>query len=287
MVNYKCFRCGYECNQKGMLLNHLSRKKPCKAILNKVDNLEILKQNKIDEYNKIKFNIQNIYKNEEKYIQNIYKKSKKYTKNIQNNVCQYCGKVLSNYYSKWRHEKICKKRENKDESVFKTVNNTTNNTTNNTNTNTNCHNKTINIQVNNFDRENLEYISGRQALKVAKNFKGLISNFIDLVHFNKNHPENHTIRIKDIKSGLAEIREKNKWSYISMSDFLDEMRLSLYDKLETLKDNICEEDLDLYDNYLEKVDEILEDMKKVKVINKKIKVASINGSNKIHKKEDL
>lgn len=101
------------------------------------------------------------------------------------------------------------------------------------------------------------------------------------------HPENHNIRIKDMKNGMAEIREKDRWNYISMNDFLDEMRLSLYDKLETLKDNICEEELDLYDEHLDRVNEILEDMKKIKVINSKIKIASINGTNRIFKKEDL
>ena len=303
MVNYKCFRCGYECNQKGTLLNHLVRKKRCKSILKEIDNYEILRLNKIEEYNKDKYKV--IQKSLKSNSKNDLKSSESHLKEYK---CRYCDKIYKYKQGRWKHEQKCKEKENKIETekkleeleeqnkelLNKLVNLDNKLSKSNKSVNksiikgdANTNNGTINIQVNNFDRENLDYISGRQALKFAKNFKGLIGNFIDLVHFNKKHPENHTIRIKDMKNGMAEIRDKNSWSYISMSDFLDEMRLSLYDKLETLKDNICEDDLEIYDDYLDRVNELLEDMKKVKVINSKIKVASINGTNKIYQRSNV
>ena len=286
MVNYKCFRCNKDFKQKGHLLNHLCRKNQCKSIMKEISNEDILKLNKIEEYNKTKYNVSQM---SVKMADNISQMSakKKYK-------CKYCEKKYKHRQSKFKHEKKCKVNKedkikyleekviNMEKMIKKSNKNHIINITNNNIDNRKIQNN--NLQINNFDKENLNYISSNIALKVAKNFKGLLPNFIDLIHFNEKHPENHNIRIKDIKNGMAEIRDKNKWKYLSMNDFLDEMRLSIYDKLETLKENICEEDIDLYDDYIEKVDEILEDMKKVKLINKKIKIASINGTNKIHKK---
>lgn len=289
MVNYKCFRCGKDFRQKCHLLNHLCRKNPCKSVLKEISNKEILTLNKIEEYNTEKYNVS---RSSAKMADDVSQKSAK-----KEYKCKYCEKKYKHRQSKFKHEKKCKDNkedkikylEEKVKNMEKIINKSNKNHTINI-TNNNIDNRKVqnnNIQINNFDKENLSYISGNVAMKIAKNFKGLLSNFIDLIHFNEKHPENHNIRIKDIKNGMAEIRDKNKWKYLSMDDFLDEMRLSIYDKLETLKENICEEDLDLYDDYIEKVDEILEDMKKVKLINKKIKIASINGTNKIHKKVNL
>ena len=43
MVNYKCFRCGYNNNDKTKMIKHLGRKRLCKPILNDVN---------IDDYKK-------------------------------------------------------------------------------------------------------------------------------------------------------------------------------------------------------------------------------------------
>lgn len=259
MVNYTCNRCGKEFKQKCHLLNHLSRKKPCKSILKEIDNIEILRLNKIEEYNK------DHYKVSQKSVE-----SKSYK-------CRYCDNSYIHKQSRWKHEQKCKEKmlkekdkiiNKKDEQIMellkllgkkgvnKQIIKGNNNTINN------------NIQINNFDRENIDYISKRVAMKVAKNFNVMVGKFVELIHFNEKHPENHTIRIKDMKSGLAEIREDNKWQFIDINDFLDEMRISLYDKLQSLRDNIDETEINIYDNYMEKVDELLDNIKKIKVINK-------------------
>ena len=90
-----------------------------------------------------------------------------------------------------------------------------------------------------------------------------------------------------MKNGLAEVRDKNRWKYVSLDEFLKDMRLGLHDKLENLRENVDDNYMDAYEEYLNKVYNLINDIKKIKLINKKIKIASINGTNKIHKKEDL
>ena len=107
MVNYKCYRCGKDFRQKCHMLNHLVRKNPCKSVLKEISNMEILKLNKIKEYNKSKYNILNISSKNEDNILNISSKN-------ENNICEYCNKRLSNYKNKWRHEKTCKVKLEKD-----------------------------------------------------------------------------------------------------------------------------------------------------------------------------
>jgi hypothetical protein len=310
MVLYNCFRCGYNTNQKGHLLKHLSRKNQCSSILEEITNLEILTRNKIDKsiithkniYKNIQIPYKNIQNSSKNIYKNIYKKHK--VKKCEVNTCEYCKKELSNYYSRWRHQKICKKRleiielenKKKENKILEDKNNelikiikelsskssgNNNNNYNNTNSN-NTINNTQNIQINNFDGENVNYITEKLALKLAKNYKNMIGRFVDVLHFNEKHPENHTIRIKDKKSGLGEIREENKWKYLGMDDFLEKINRNLIDKLYELRDMLDEKNVEKFDIWYEDVEKLLNDDKEDKKFKKKIKVASINGSNKIY-----
>ena len=313
MVLYKCFRCGYECNQKGMLLNHLSRKNQCISKLKEINNIDILKLNKIEEYNKEKYNIQNIYKIYTNDIQNIYKIYtndiqniyKKYTNDIQNiykkhtnkNECEYCKKIFSNYFSRWRHEKSCKikfslndeitKKDNQVKELIETVKKLSkgNNTLikgNNNNNNNNNNNITNNIVINNFENENIDYFNEKIVMKLVSNFNYMTGKFVELLHFNEKHPENHTIRIKDIKSGLGEIKEENNWKYLDINNFLDLVLRNLQDKLYFMRDKISDENISKFEDLYDLIAEILEDKRKLKNVKKDIKIASINGTNKIN-----
>ena len=97
MVNYKCYRCGYKCNQKGMLLKHLSRKYQCESKIDEISNNTILIKNKIVNYDKVKYT--NILLSES-YPNDISELSTSYPKVIQNECesiqklsmfkCKYC-----------------------------------------------------------------------------------------------------------------------------------------------------------------------------------------------------
>ena len=48
MVNYKCLRCGFETYHKTNFKKHLTRKFPCKPILNEISISELLSINNFD-----------------------------------------------------------------------------------------------------------------------------------------------------------------------------------------------------------------------------------------------
>ena len=293
MVNYKCFRCGYDCYQKGMLLKHLSRKKPCPNKLQQVTNQQILEMNNIEEYNKSKHNI---LKTSSKNEDNILKTSSK-----NNNICQYCDKELSNYKNKWRHEQKCKKKSKISDNLIekilddnkqlkeqnkellellkelKGVINSKTSIKGNNNMNTTNNN----IQINNFDCETIEYFTEKLAFKIVKRYPQMIGRFVEHLHFNEKHPENHTIKIKDAKSGIGQILVDGKEKSYIMEDFLEEVSHNLKDKLYELNQIIPDERQDEFELLYDDAMDLLEKLKTDKKVKKRIKVACIDGTNKI------
>jgi hypothetical protein len=290
MVNYKCFRCGKDFSQKCHILNHLVRKKPCKSVLKEISNIEILKLNKIEEYNKEKYNILNL---STKPTQNIHKK---YTKHTQNNICKYCNKKLCNYNSKWRHEKTCKEKkiilkekdeiiEKKDQQINELLKLVKELKGNKGNTsikgNNNMNNTTNNIQINNFDGENIDYFTDKLAFRFAKHYGVMVGKFVKHLHFNENHPENHTIKIKDAKSGIGHILEDGEETSYIMEDFLEKVGDNLKDKLYELNEIVPEERQEEFELLYDEAMEFLEKLKNDKKVKKRIKAACIDGTKKI------
>lgn len=187
MNRYECKRCGYKGNQKQDLRKHLSKKKICNAVIEDISREELLKQ--LD------------------------------TKEVKRFICIKCDKELSSKYNKLRHESICdyepelkldnpeiielrsmvnklmlenkEMRERLEELTPNTTNNTINNTTNNTTNNTN--NNMINIIIENlnpFGKENYDYVDEVFLKKLLKKDRLMLFDFIKLIHFNINHPEN-------------------------------------------------------------------------------------------------
>ena len=109
MVKYYCQRCGYETSHKSVFKNHLLRKFICEPINEDIGRYQLLVMNNFDQ-EAHKFNISS------KNIQFHHHK-------IEDNICKYCNKKLSNYKNKWRHEKTCKEKINKDKIIEDLQNN--------------------------------------------------------------------------------------------------------------------------------------------------------------------
>ena len=291
MVNYKCYRCGKDFSQKCHILNHLVRKNTCKSILKEIDNEEILRLNKIEEYNKNKYNVSQMsVKMADDVSQISVKKEYK---------CKYCEKKYKHRQSKFKHEKKCEKNKN-DNLVNKILEENkelknelneikdllkVNKTTIKGNNNVNNNNTTNNIQINNFDCETVEYFSEKLALRIAKHYGTMVGRFIEHLHFNKEHPENHTIKINDAKSGLGQILvDGTEKSYI-MDDFLEEVSHNLKDKLYELNQVVPEERQEEFEILYDEAMDFIEKLKNDKKVKRRIKAACINGTNSIHKED--
>ena len=129
-----------------------------------------------------------------------------------------------------------------------TINNITNNTTNNT---TNNQNKIINININNYGNENIDYLNKDYLNNLLQGAFTAIPKLIENIHFNPSHPENHNIKITNKKEPYVKIRKNDKWE--------------LQDKKETLATLVDDKYYILVDHYadVEKTDNIPYKTKKI------------------------
>tara|TARA_B100000902_G_scaffold399180_1_gene468833 strand:- start:226 stop:1245 length:1020 start_codon:yes stop_codon:yes gene_type:complete len=123
MVNYKCFRCGYETHIKTILIRHLSRKNNCELKLYDIDVKHfknyIENGNNCNEYldciNIDKTSANNCKSTHDIPIQYPKNTLKTNEKPSDSNKCEYCKKVLSSYKNLWRHLKTCSEKKKDDE----------------------------------------------------------------------------------------------------------------------------------------------------------------------------
>ena len=295
MVNHVCVRCGYTTNRKQNLKNHLLRKFICEPINEDIDRYNLLVMNNFDQEAK-NFNISS------KNIQIHHHK-------IEDNICKYCNKKLSNYKNKWRHEKTCKEKKNKDKIIedlqnnnkmLKEVNKKTqlelaelkktveqlilnqgknmvqpklnNGTINNVGKV-----KKMNIQINNYGCENIDYITDKVFKKLLNTPMSAIQKLIEYKHFHPDHPENHNVKITNIHDKYAKIYKDKKWLVKHKKDIVEDLVENGYADFEEFK-NLNEDQL------AEKVKEKFEMMQKkfnnnFEGICKSSELSIINGSN--------
>lgn len=138
-------------------------------------------------------------------------------KRVPKNTCEYCKVQFSSQQSHSRHRKTCKHRSifmtNDEEKQPHLTSITTNNNNNNSTTNNhiitnNNHITTNNNQFNVFGKEELGYILENMETdpRIRQCLKSLVDT-IELVHFNKDHPENHTVRKLTRKDNSCQFRE--------------------------------------------------------------------------------
>lgn len=171
MVVHKCPRCHYETKDKSCMKRHFKRKNICPPIY---ENCSI----------------------EECRIQ-LEQKSKP--------ICEYCNKQYSRIDSLKRHYEKCKSKQiaelkNQLEKYEKIGNN------NNINSTVNSHN-TINIQINSYNNTDYSIIdvSKLNDFYIANkdgNDEFDLAGFLEYMHFNEEHPENHNMYIKDREGNL-------------------------------------------------------------------------------------
>jgi hypothetical protein len=115
--------------------------------------------------------------------------------------CKMCKKQFKYFQNRWRHEKICDK---KIQEIIGKNNNNIQNTNNINNTTNNINNGTINnIIINNFNEDNIKYISNdfmkrvldRLASYDDESLKGAIPHLVENIKFNKSHKENNNFYI--------------------------------------------------------------------------------------------
>jgi hypothetical protein len=134
-------------------------------------------------------------------------------KGVPQNTCKICRKQFQSRSVLSRHLKMCraKHQNNEDSSDLLAITNTgqlANNINNNITNNNNSHNNTVNNHICiRFGNENLDYIKEMREIDERVDMViRCLSDVVDYVYFNADHPENQTVRKTNKKTDLIETR---------------------------------------------------------------------------------
>ena len=148
--------------------------------------------------------------------------------------CKYCSVSYKYTSSRYRHEKICKKKNTNSLTI---INNNTNINSNNITTTTNNtlnnnNNITNNITINTFSKEDLSYLTTKDIVGMIKRGYCCELEYISKVHQNPDAPQNHNIILSNLRSGLIKIFDDTKWKTVPTNEALDELLYKCHTFLE-------------------------------------------------------
>ncbi len=115
----------------------------------------------------------------------------------------------------------------------------------------------LNIQINAFGCENLEYITDKFKIKCLNQIYKSIPEMVAKIHFNTKYPENHNVNIPNKKLPQASIMTKdNKWKTVdkktAISSIVDKSFNMLDDTYEEHKDKLTQYKRQNYEKYQDK-----------------------------------
>tara|TARA_B110000495_G_C22929724_1_gene543432 strand:- start:87 stop:956 length:870 start_codon:yes stop_codon:yes gene_type:complete len=242
MVEYKCERCHYITTKKSSFNNHLNRKTPCKAIHSTITIKELL-----DELNKPKEGF----------------------------ACNKCNKVFKTRQSKYQHQKLCKmdlvvKKQN-EENILMILENRIKELEENQKTNTHIENQNIENQ-NNIETQNnivinftneitnenksyllhnlkrtLEGYGNLNSIEIAEKIPVIMRNLLKNIHFDKDSPKYHNLRLKNKDDENMNVYENDKWNEVDVKKKINEIILYLCDIISEIGG---EDDFDVFRNPL-------------------------------------
>ena len=236
MVLYTCYACLFSSNQKNDYNRHLKTNKHIKNV-SKIEANKVMSQK------------------DPKKSQKEPKKSQKEPKKSQKDpvfLCSFCDANFSSYANKRRHElhrckentsiitnkiKLLEKEKKKLEKQIERMLDKTctinNNTTNNTNNNTNNI-----IVVNNYGKENTDYLTAEKIAQLLNRPYDSIQELIKLLHFNVDHPENHNVKITNKKEPFALVWNDPIWELRKKKTVVKDMVDKGYTMIDMTHDDI-------------------------------------------------
>jgi hypothetical protein len=127
-----------------------------------------------------------------------------------------------------------------------------NNHTNSHNTNSNNTN-TIQIIINNYDTPDISFLTDEQKTKFLKDrYKGIL-DFIEQVYFNKEHPENHSAYISNLRSKFGQVYKNNKWVVEETDVIADKLNKNGFESISSHLDDLIKNDPNK-NNYKKEID---------------------------------
>ena len=184
-----------------------------------------------------------------------------------NHICQHCGRGYSTKFNLNKHYKKCQSivktddlSQKKEEMYKQRITHLENQVIELTKKIGNTYSYQINqhldqsvhqqnIQINSYGNENLNYITPSEVEKLISHPSTCIPQFIKMVHYHEEHPENHNVVIDEIKENVIKtLKETNNWQFNGFEEFVERFAIEKYDQL-------C----DLYNSNEENLSEVIRD----------------------------
>jgi hypothetical protein len=87
----------------------------------------------------------------------------------------------------------------------------------------------VNITINAFGKENIDYITEKQCMKIVNQVFNSIPTAAQIVYFNPEHPENHNIKIPNKKEPYAMImKDDQTWEMTDRKKAIETMTQKSY-----------------------------------------------------------
>jgi hypothetical protein len=146
--------------------------------------------------------------------------------------CKYCGRKYSRKDNLKRHldngckeknDEIAELKEKIDillnkETVSSNTNSNNTNSHNTTNSN-NVQNNTINLNI--FGKEDLSMLTDDFKQELIKGPFKMMPKLMEMIYFNKQYPENHTIKMVNKNKELMKIHDKEGWKLADKEETVD------------------------------------------------------------------
>ena len=206
--------------------------------------------------------------------------------------CDFCYSTFSSYAHKRRHElhrckenvsvkdlkirTLEKEKKKLEKQIIKmmdkvgTINNTTNNNTNNNTQNI--------IVVNNYGKENTDYLTVDKIKALLDRPFDSVQELIKMLHFNSEHPENHNVKITNKKEPYALVWNEPIWEIRKKKSVVKDIVDKGYLMIDTTHDSMDESNKK-YINFQTKFDDDETNIKEV--IEEEAEIVIINETKKL------
>lgn len=243
---YFCKRCGFETTQRANMRSHIQRQKPCESKLNDIeydviqDEFSYLmeKQQKGKSCNGVKLNESksppNVIGFKCPHCDMLFKHKQSRHNHLKLNRCQVImssekindklqkeNKVLRDKVNRLEAASMAVKNQNNPSVQSQLIQNHVIEGKHNTN-NTNSHNQ-IHITINNYGEENQDYITEEEMAEWAKCSNKSVLEFIQRLHLDPEHPENHNVHAINPRSPWLSVRKEGGNVYARKQPFLSKM----------------------------------------------------------------
>jgi len=279
MTTYCCETCNKKFELKTDYVRHLKKKYKCKTVNEEPNDNLLINQNKeykcvtcnktFDYKSKLLIHCNNKFscaENNVGQLDNNYAVVKKYE-------CVNCQKTFSTARSLNRHvSNFCKKKDNEIEllqiiNVLKNQlvgekhkNKINTQTTGNIeiSNNTAITNVTNNILINAYGNEDISHITDNDFNMMFTKCNSLIPMLFEMIHYNKDKPENTNVYISNIKSQYAYVYNGNKWILRNKNELIDDIYdnkcIIVIDKFDDIKKILNKNTIELFNKFIEKHD---------------------------------